>query len=107
MGSRTRTLRRLLERSQGATDQTADIVRATDAQLGELAAIMAPIQNRTHSLANAHKNLSRCAGGRVRVRGVSGGQGQGRVWDGLTVGLRFCCSGFRFRVWASGLGSRV
>ena len=60
MDSRAKKLRHILERSQRATDIVAFIVRETDAQLEELHGIMAPIQERTQNLSNAHKNLSRC-----------------------------------------------
>ena len=57
---RIHQLRNLLDRSQRATDDVTSIVKSTDAQLSELHSIMAPIQERTLALSNAHKNLSRC-----------------------------------------------
>ena len=59
---RIKKLRNLLDRSQRATDNVTSIVTSTDAQLSELHSIMAPIQERTQCLSNAHKNLSRWVG---------------------------------------------
>lgn len=60
MESRVRNLRDILDKSQRATDDVLRIVDSTDAQLADLHAIMAPIQERTQCLSNAHHNLSRC-----------------------------------------------